>query len=143
MRQLLAAITLAVAAGSCLAHGELPTPIWCANGHPVPVSTFEFSGRWLSRPPRCNAPSDASGNQDTRECGQFDDDYGTTRHFASQTCQVHARRGVGDIGSVVFVIDQPASFLDDDHHALYRLSHGLKGTCVRCEARALPAPPPR
>lgn len=139
MRHLLAAITLAAAAGSCLAHGELPTPTWCADGHPVPVSTFEFSGRWLTQPEQCSDLPGTSTN-DTRECGQFDDDYGTTRGLASQTCQVHERRGFGDIGSVLFVVHQPASFLDDDHHALYKLSHGLKGTCVRCEARALPAP---
>ncbi len=142
MRHLLAAITLAALAGSCLAHGELPTPTWCANGHPVPVSTFEFSGSWLREPEQCSVLPEQDAD-DSRECGQFDDDYGTTRHMASRTCQVHARSGPGDIGSVVFVVEQPASFLHDDHHALYNLSHGVKGTCVRCEARVIPAPPPR
>jgi hypothetical protein len=129
--RLLPALVLLTAAGGCLAHDELPTSTWCADGHAVPVATLAFAGKWLPTSEQCVADSDGG----SRECGQFDDDYEIVRRMASSSCAVHERRGKGDFGSVVFVAEQPASFLDTDHHELYRSADGLAGTCVRCEPR--------
>jgi hypothetical protein len=144
VRRMIIAVFASLASATAFAHSELPTVEWCANGDPVPVASFEFLPD--TRP---GADSDRRGDQCGsgqgggvgRECGQFDDDYGIALALAQQSCAAHKRRTTqGDVGSVIFVAEQPATFLHEDHHRLYRQVHGLSGTCVRCEAVQQPAP---
>jgi len=132
-------LALSVLASASWAHGDLPTPTWCSDGRPVTVATFSFKGETLPNAAQCPGVRD---NVDNRDCGQFDDDYGTARGMALTACEVHQLSGPGDIGSVLVIVDSPATYNDADHHALYDVSQGLSGRCVRCEPlRTLPPPP--
>lgn len=126
-------------------HSDLPGEGWCANGRPVPLLRLElFPEAIISAREREQQGSCRPGSGDGRECGQFDDDYGTGRRLAMLNCEANSLalpRG-GDIGTVVFIAEGPPTFLDEEHHhELYRAEHGLWGACVRCERRT--ATPPR
>jgi FPC/CPF motif-containing protein YcgG len=124
------------AAGLCTAHSELPTEGWCAHGQPVPVARFELFAEVLvaerDSGESCTT-GDASAPANSKECGQFDDDYDRSRRKALAVCSAHAGRIDGDFGSVIAVVQSPETYLDPEHHRLYRLEHGLSGLCVRCQ----------
>ncbi len=138
---LVAALALFCSAGATIAHSELPGENWCRNGRPVPILSIDLYGATIvaarEREQSTCRPQD--GGRD-RECGQFEDDYGTGRGLALLTCGVHRLRlGPGDLGTVIFIADGPESYLHPDHHDLYRAEHGLHGVCVRCERPLRPA----
>lgn len=124
------------------AHSELPSEEWCAQGRAVPVASFEFFAEGLvsDRDGEQSCPAGSSvGKVPSKECGQFDDDYDRSRRKALAACGAHAGRPVGDIGSVIAVVQSPETYLHDEHHRLYKSEHGLRGICVRCE-RPRPLP---
>lgn len=136
-------LILSAACASAIAHSELPTDTWCANGRPVPVADFAIYPETLIDARRGEQGQCTAGKGLAKECGQFDDDYGTSRRLAMHVCSAYAARqaGPGDVGSTIYVARQPASFLDAEHHRIYRVEQGLSGICVRCESRT-PAPVP-
>lgn len=130
---------------AALAHSELPDADWCSRGVPTPVAQFEIFPVTL-RAEREREQQCSAGKSLAKTCGQFDDDYGTSRRSATRLCDSHAAAhpGPGDIGSVIAVVVSPASYLHADHHVLYSVDEGLQGMCVRCERpRRLPAQPVR
>lgn len=139
-RGLLMAVAGLLTATAVHAHSELPDAEWCSRGVPTPVAEFEIAPATLlaerEREQQCS-----SGKSMPKTCGQFDDDYGTSRRSALRVCEAFAapRTGPGDLGRVIAVVESPASYLDPDHHALYRVEEGLSGVCVRCEAPRRPA----
>lgn len=140
MQKRFTAMAAVLVAGTCLAHSELPSPEWCADGRPIVVTSFQLLPSLQETPaPLRNEQCGTGGG--SRECGQFDDDYSDAMKSAQQMCRLHARqRPVGDIGSMIFIADAPASFLHEDHHRLYSVSQGLSGTCVRCDAVSTKVP---
>jgi hypothetical protein len=127
---------------AAFAHSELPDAEWCSSGVPTPVAQFEIFPATL-RAEREREQQCSAGKGLAKTCGQFDDDYGTGQRSAKRLCDAHVagRLGPGDIGSVIAVVVSPASYLHDDHHALYSVEEGLQGICVRCERpRHLPVP---
>jgi hypothetical protein len=136
---------LASTSTSTIAHSDIPQSEWCSSGRIVAVGEFELYPGFNPSPSAAYCPESGSG---LRDCGVFDDDYGNAKAMAQQGCGAHARRAhpTSDIGSVVFVAEHPASFLSPTHHDDYQFNQGLRGVCVRCEARppVLPiALPPR
>lgn len=123
------------------AHSELPSEEWCAHGRPVPVGSFEFyaDGLVSARDGDQTCAAGAGDKTSGKECGQFDDDYDRSRRKALAACGAHAGRPSGDVGSVIAVVQSPASYLHEEHHRLYKSEHGLRGICVRCE-RLRPPP---
>lgn len=133
------ACSLVLVSGTCMAHGELPTAGWCEGGRMTVVSTVNLSGPALrDQFERCPAPGQLPR---PKECGQFDDDYAFARGVAASQCAVHAwPHPVGDVGTVLFIPEGPASYLDDEHHLQFRNVHGVWGSCVRCDSRPRVAP---
>lgn len=128
--------------GPCLAHSELPTAEWCEGGRITVVATVQLSGAALLDPRNRCAP--AGDGATYKECGQFDDDYSIGSGVAALQCAVHAWPVAnGDVGTVLFVPEGPASYLGDDHHAQFRGAEGLWGSCVRCESSPRTPNPPR
>lgn len=130
--------------GSAWAHSELPEPRWCQHGEPVVVGHFELLPQALIQARAIEQQTTCPPNS-PKTCGQFDDDYGTGRRLAMATCAVYSTAvGGGDLGSVIYMVEQPESFNDElNHHALYTVEQGLQGSCVRCQIRELRPVDPR
>jgi hypothetical protein len=144
MKTLPVALTLMLLSGIATAHSELPAPDWCDGGRLVPVMTVDVPAHTLeSRGQMCRADPQIA---QTKECGQFDDDYDLAYSAAMGICHslgFRLQSVEGDVGGVIFVPDGPSTYLDPAHHAIYRFEHGLSGICVRCEPRRVVEPPPR
>jgi hypothetical protein len=125
------------------AHSELPHEQWCTDGVPTEVGSFELAPSGLVRDREDGRDQCPTGNRMAKDCGQFMDDYEDVGDRAKSMCAgLSGRgRGTGDMGSTIPVVRWPATYLDPAHHRLYRSEHGLRGICVRCEARRLPAGP--
>lgn len=150
---------LLLAALPAYAHDPLPSADWCADGRVRPKEEFhlgspdleryrvclkEIAGRKSARsdggdaPPACPTsigpvPTRPCPNQ---TCGEFDDDY----HVAQRMALNHCRRLYAastfiqsTAGSVVAIIEGPASILDGSHHSDYSLTEGVSGFCAVCE----------
>jgi hypothetical protein len=156
LRHFCVVLLLATPATAVFAHDELPTAQWCAGGDPQEVATFSFSGHALTAAPMAKAgapgpiicadqPSGGKNAAQAKNCGQFDDDYTRGSDAGNGFCgnfkRPRKRGEIADAGSVVTLVEAPASFLSTTHHADYSLSQGLSGVCVRCESIP-PAPPP-
>ncbi|WP_257389590.1 hypothetical protein [Tahibacter caeni] len=148
---------LLLAALPAFAHDPLPDVDWCAGGRVAPKEEFRLGSPDLDRyriclkqlggrksagtdePPACPTsigpvPTKPCPNQ---TCGEFDDDY----HVAQRMALNHCRRLYSastslqsTAGSVVAIIEGPASILDTSHHSDYSLSEGVSGFCAVCEA---------
>jgi len=149
-------VLLAVASARVFAHGDLPTPAWCEGGDPREVASFSFGGDALSftRDAEPDGESKSTGviicadgksPDQSKNCGQFDDDYkrgGDAGHRYCNGFKRPRRPGeVADAGTVVTLVTEPASFLGPTHHSDYTLNQGLAGVCVRCESRSVPILP--
>ena len=158
LRHFCVVLLLAAPATAVFAHDEVPSAQWCAGGDPQEVATFSFSPNALMTatangkagspsPIICSDQTGSDGGKNAaqvKNCGQFDDDYKRGSDAGNGYCGTFKRprrRGeIADAGSVVTLIEAPASFLSATHHADYSLSQGLSGVCVRCES--IPPSPP-
>jgi hypothetical protein len=139
IRSVLTAALFCLSAAAA-AHSELPHEQWCTDGVPTEVGSFELAPAGLVRDREDGRDQCPASSTAAKDCGQFMDDYEDVGERAKSMCTgLHGRRPAsGDIGSTIAVARWPATFLDPAHHRLYRSEHGLRGICVRCEARRLP-----
>jgi hypothetical protein len=145
MRRILFAVTLLAAAAVAEAH-ENVSPLWCADGQRVTVSSFRYrqdlAEAFRNAPPSCHGT-----------CGEPDDDYRKISNFTRQLCRERedlraAGTGEfmnGDVGDIVAIVQGPPAFLAASHHDGYFMAQGIWGICVLCAppATAPPPPPPR
>lgn len=128
----LLAVLLMLASTCAAAHGGLPSAEWCEGGRITVVSEFVFTSEGLRPGNECPA-----GARSTRDCGQFDDDYGRARSAANDHCGQFAYDAapskIADLGSAIPLVESPSSYLDDQHHQTYSITQGLSGTCLRCD----------
>lgn len=122
------------------AHSELPTQHWCENGRQVEVATFDIPPPSLVQVAVEGECVPGNNGQIPKDCGQFDDDYAIAKSAANAMCAAYQPRKQppNDYGTVIFLIETP-EYTAEDHHDIYSIDHGLKGSCVRCLA---PLPPP-
>lgn len=134
-----AALLLTCVVGDALAHSELPSAAWCANGRVVEVARFEIEPQTLQQlrqDDECPPP----GQPILKDCGQFDDDYGVAKRAADRACSAYARppsqqdvANTGDAGSVVVLVESPLEYSAPTHHDDYTVDLGVSGMCVRCD----------
>ncbi len=140
--------------GSAAAHSELHSANWCLTGAIAYTGDFFYTAEELHAEydrqqqdalQRC--AQEAGGNPNTTSggvgtCGVFDPPYEMAVSMARAAC--------GDPGSstptpntpVVVFIDEPPTFNDPNHHALFNLDSGLHGMCGFC-VNFDPIPVPR
>lgn len=144
------------AASAAPAHAPLPNVQWCERGEIVEIATFAFPPHMVMayaqclRTGACPDPVDTPDSTCTlKTCGDFDDDYGAGTRMAHVQCgQAAAAEGLTPAQQlmVVPVVSAPLEYLSAHHHARYRASMGLAGSCALCQADAAPPPiwtPPR
>jgi hypothetical protein len=69
-----------------------------------------------------------------KTCGQFDDDYKTARALALSQCSSYIGPGTAYPANTVVIpiFSGPETFLDPNHHQLYKSEDGVAGECVVC-----------
>lgn len=139
----LATLLALATAGTARAHSELPSSGWCAGGDVVEVASFEILPATLADL-REDDKCPPEGTPIEKDCGQFDDDYALAKNASAQACAAYAGRpgrgAASDAGSIVVLVESPAEYLVESHHADYSLELGLRGMCVRCEIGAQQPP---
>lgn len=153
----LLALSLSVAALPALAHDPLPALDWCSQGRAVPIGEFDFDGATLksfrqcaahrgggTAPAICALLPTSTPTDDVicspAMCGEFDDDYHVAKIAAFNYCNSlsnYATQISGGAGNTDHVIvplfsSDSATLQSADHHRLYRLDEGAKGTCMLC-----------
>jgi hypothetical protein len=101
---------------------DTPSPPGCSNPQSIPlvIGNFNFTAAQLQQYSLVASPP--------TNCGIVDE-WHWARQMAQQYCAALPNSG----GSAAPTVNQPSSFNHQNlHHALYRFSNGLAGSCVIC-----------
>ncbi len=136
---------------SALAHTEIPSAEWCADGTVMYVDDFALTRDQLQATAAqrrstalilCEAQLDPPRSSGDGHCGIFDDPaYEMALAAARAACGESEFPMPSRDSPIVAVITHPPSFNAADHHETFNFDAGVSGMCGICVPQSTITPP--